>query len=159
MPYEIHPHRGLMRPLDIVRMRPLVSLRFVVLAACVALCAGCASLRESACRSGEEASINDQLYFGTARQDAQAVTADEWKEFLASSVTPRFPQGLSVWQSTGQWKGADGAVVHEASFVLNLVHPDDQRDEDAIRAIMAEYKARFHQEAVLRVRNRACISF
>ena len=148
-----------MRRHDGIRMRSPMSLRFLVPLACAALCTGCASIHESGCRIGEDASINDLLYFGTARQDATAVTAEEWKEFLTSSVTPRFPQGLTVWQASGQWKGADGSAVREPSFVLDLVHPDDQRSEDSIRAIVAEYKSRFHQEAVLRVRNRACASF
>ena len=148
-----------MRLRDGIRMRSPASLRFVMPMICAALCAGCASIHASDCRAGEDALVDDLLYFGTARRDAAAVTAEEWKEYLASSVTPRFPQGLSVWQATGQWKGADGVVVREPSFVLDLVHPDDQRSEDSVRAIMAEYKSRFHQEAVLRVRNRACISF
>jgi hypothetical protein len=75
------------------------------------------------------------------------------------SVTPRFPHGLTAWQASGQWKGADGAIVREASFVLNLMHADDERADSAIRSITAEYKARFNQEAVLRVKSHACTSF
>lgn len=120
--------------------------------------AGCASVREPGCAPGEARSVYDLMYFGTAKPTG-AVTLDEWAEFLQASVTPRFPQGLTVWAASGQWQGADGAVVREGSFVLSLVHPDDERNEAAVRAIAAEYKARFNQEAVLRVKNRVCASF
>ena len=115
-------------------------------------------MRETGCAPGQERSVNDVMYFGTAKS-VGAVTPGEWTEFLRTSVTPRFPQGLTVWQASGQWKGADGAIVHEASFVLSLVHPDDEPSETAVGAITSEYKSRFDQESVLRVKNQACVSF
>ncbi|MBK9326413.1 MAG: DUF3574 domain-containing protein [Hydrogenophilales bacterium] len=48
--------------------------------------------------------------------------------------------------------------MHEESHVLSLVHGDDAGAERAIREIVASYKARFRQEAVLRVRSFACMS-
>jgi Protein of unknown function (DUF3574) len=86
------------------------------------------------------------------------VTAAEWADFLGTSVRPRFPQGLTVWQASGQWKGAGGAPVQERSFVLNIVHAGDEASDAAVRAIIAEYKSRFAQEAVLRVGSRSCVS-
>ncbi len=133
-------------------------LRFAKRAALALLLAGCASMEVPQCRPGEERAVNDLVYFGTAMPKGE-VTPLEWSEFLGRSVTPRFPHGLSVWPASGQWRGADGAVAREHSFVLSLVHPDDERSEKAVRAIAAEYKARFSQEAVLRVRSNVCASF
>ncbi|WP_280153794.1 DUF3574 domain-containing protein [Piscinibacter sp. XHJ-5] len=130
--------------------------RFVLLAACTAL-AGCASAPPVPCRAGEQPAASDLLYFGTARPRG-VVSAQEWQQFLERSVTPRFPQGLSVWPAAGQWRGADGQVVREGSHVLNLVHPDDEASEKAVQEIVSAYKAQFEQEAVLRVRSRACSS-
>lgn len=120
--------------------------------------AGCASLQRQACSSGEQPAVKESLYFGTAKPSG-VVTPEEWAEFLRSTVTPRFPQGLTAWQASGQWRGADGAVIREASHVLDLVHPDDPTSENAVLEIVAEYKSRFHQEAVLRVKSHACTSF
>jgi hypothetical protein len=133
-------------------LRTLVTLAFVLATA------GCASVREPRCKPGEELSVSELLYFGTAKPTG-TVTSEEWAEFLSLSVTPRFPQGPTAWRASGQWKGADGAIVREASFVLNLLHVDDERTESAVRAIAAEYKSRFNQEAVLRVKSQACTSF
>jgi hypothetical protein len=119
---------------------------------------GCASLREWQCRPGEQRAINDLLYFGTAKPNG-SVTAEEWEEFLRGTVTPRFPQGLTVWQASGQWQSADGSMAREASYVLNLVHPDDEAADAAVRAVILEYRSRFQQEAVLRVKTHSCATF
>lgn len=97
------------------------------------------------------------LYFGTARPGG-VVGADEWDAFLRDVVTPRFPDGLTSWPAAGQWRGADGKVTRELSHVLNIVHPGDAASEQGLRAIVAEYKQRFQQEAVLRVRSPACMA-
>jgi Protein of unknown function (DUF3574) len=118
----------------------------------------CAMSPTPQCRPGEQAAVNDTSYFGTARPGGGRVSSDEWASFLATVVTPRFPDGFSVWPAAGQWRAADGSVVHEDAYVLNLVHPDDTASEAALRAIAADYKSRFGQEAVLRVRSPACMS-
>ena len=110
------------------------------------------------CAAGEQAFVGDLLYFGTTKPGG-VVSADEWADFLRTSVTPRFPQGLSVWPAAGQWLGKDGKIVHESSFVLNVVHADDDASEHAVQAIRRDYETRFAQEAVLRVRSAACVSF
>jgi hypothetical protein len=124
-----------------------------VAAAC--LLAACASA--PTCAAGEEPAVAEWLYFGTARPGG-VVGPDEWDAFLRDAVTPRFPSGLTAWPASGQWRGADGKVTRELSHVLNLLHPADAASEQGIRAIVAEYKQRFQQEAVLRVRAPACMS-
>ncbi|MBI3716516.1 MAG: DUF3574 domain-containing protein [Betaproteobacteria bacterium] len=120
--------------------------------------AGCASVHQPACSSGEQLLVNESLYFGTGKP-VGVVTPAEWAEFLKGVVTPRFPQGLTVLQASGQWRGADGVVVREGSQVLILVHPDDASNEKAVLEIVAAYKSQFQQEAVLRVKAHACASF
>jgi hypothetical protein len=100
----------------------------------------------------------DSMYFGTARPGG-IVTAEDWRAFLNRVVTPRFPQGLSSWQASGQWRSGAGRIEREPSYVVHLVHPDSAESERAVREIMRSYKAEFQQEAVLRVRYQACVSF
>jgi len=133
--------------------------RFLLLpCALAAALAACSSGPGPACASGEQRSVSELLYFGTARPGG-VVSSDEWSGFLAREVTPRFPQGLSAWQAAGQWQSADGSLTREDSFVLSLVHPESEAAERSVQAIVAAYKARFQQEAVLRVRSQACVSF
>ena len=102
--------------------------------------------------------MNDTLYLGTAKPDG-TVSGGEWDRFLREVVTPRFADGFTQWHAAGQWRSADGSIVREDSHVLVVVHPPDPQAEANVRAIAAEYKSRFHQEAVLRVRSEACVSF
>ena len=138
------------RDLRWIRVSSLLTLTLAV--------GACASNPLWTCRTGERAVVMDALYFGTARPDG-VVTADEWSEFINQVVTPRFPQGLTSWEAAGQWQTATGAIEREASHVLYVVHPDTEASELAVREIMSAYKTAFQQEAVLRVRSRACVSF
>jgi hypothetical protein len=120
--------------------------------------AGCASFPASRCGVGEQRMVSDLLYFGT-EMPGGVVTAAQWSDFLGTVVTPKFPEGLSVWPASGQWRSATGAITSEASHVLNLVHPETEAADSAVRAIVTAYKSQFQQEAVLRVRGSACVSF
>lgn len=110
------------------------------------------------CRTGEQRVVSDAVYFGTGRAKGD-VTQTEWDDFLRVEVTPRFPQGFSVWRASGQWRAADGSIVREASYVLQFAHPDDEASDHAIGDIRERYRTRFEQESTMRLRQRACASF
>ena len=101
---------------------------------------------------------SELLYFGTAMPQG-VVSAEAWRGFVDEVVTPRFPDGLSAWPAAGQWRPAGGAVVREASTVLNIVHGADAGSDAAIAEIIDAYKRRFQQESVLRVSSAACVAF
>ncbi|TKB80608.1 MAG: DUF3574 domain-containing protein [Nitrospira sp.] len=75
---------------------------------------------------------------------------------MSETITSRFPEDLSTWQVSGQWRSASGQIIREPSYVLNLVHPDDPVPKKAVQEIIASYKSRFQQEAVLRVKTTVC---
>lgn len=124
----------------------------------IASLAGCTSIPSRGCAPGEQDMVSETLYFGTQTPDG-AVTSEQWAQFLSTVVTPRFPKGLTVWPASGQWRSADGSITRESSYVLNLLHADDTANEAAVRSIADDYKQRFRQEAVLRVKARACAAF
>lgn len=119
---------------------------------------GCTSVTPAACATGARPMVSDWLYFGTARP-AGKVSADDWQDFLQSTVTPRFPNGFTVVNANGQWKSSGGPIIREATYLLNVLHAGDERAESGIRDLMAAYKTRFQQEAVLRSRQQTCASF
>jgi len=128
----------------------------MITALAAALLAGCASLPE--CPAGAHPAVSDVLYFGTARPGG-VVSAAEWSDFLRDYVTPRFPNGFTAWEAAGQWRSARGSIDREGSHVVSIVHPGDAPSDEAVRAIIAAYKARFTQEAVLRVTTTACAAY
>ena len=118
----------------------------------------CASRLPQTCVVGERLSVVDSLYFGGAYPSG-VVTAEQWQQFVDSIVTPRFPEGLTVLQATGQYRTHAGVIQHEPSWVLQLIHADGAQSEAAIREIRTAYRKQFEQESVLRVRTKGCVSF
>jgi hypothetical protein len=131
-----------------------------VLLLAASLVGSCAASSPSSghCRAGEEPALMDSLYFGTITPDGR-VSPDDWQRFLADEITPRFPGGLTSWSAAGQWRNGAGELEKESSFVLHVVHPDTPQADTAILEVVGTYKSRFRQEAVLRVRSAACISY
>ena len=101
----------------------------------------------------------ERLYFGRDVGDSLVVTDSAWAAFLVEVVTPRFPGGFTAWRAEGQWRSASGALEREPSFVVELVLPVRADTDQALSDIISEYKRRFHQESVLRVRADARASY
>jgi hypothetical protein len=133
-------------------------VHFATIAAIAIAVAACSSTYMVRCKDGYRLAVHDSLYFGTAKPDG-VVSAEDWARFLESTVTPRFPQGLTSTRASGQWRGPDGEIVREDSHVLQLLHPDDEATEKAIRELIEIYKTQFKQEAVLRTTSHTCASF
>ena len=92
------------------------------------------------------------LFFGTARPDG-VVTKEEFLVFIDQEVTPRFPDGLTILDGHGQFRGRDGVLVKENSFVLVLLYPAEtaNREHSQDRANSSPLRVQFQQESVLRV--------
>ncbi|CAI8982397.1 DUF3574 domain-containing protein [Methylocaldum szegediense] len=120
---------------------------------------GCATDAGRVCRPGELAATIETLYFGTGRKGADPVASEEWREFMSQVVTPRFPQGLTWWKAQGQWRNDAGVIERERAYVLQVVHPDAESVEPAIRDVAKRYREKFDQESVLRVSSPTCLSF
>ncbi|MBI3709704.1 MAG: DUF3574 domain-containing protein [Proteobacteria bacterium] len=137
-------------------MRPSLARRGLLpslaLAAVVAL-GGCAPTVP--CRN------YTQLFFGLAIGDGQGEVSEPlFQAFLAEVVTPRFPDGFTVIDAIGQYRQqSTQTIIREKSRIILLVHPDDGTTDAAIAAIVADYKQRFHQEAVLRLDGCAAATF
>lgn len=112
-----------------------------------------------ACGSGFETFERDTLFFGRAIPSGGQVSDAEWTAFLDGTVTPAFPQGLTVIDAAGQWRGVSGEVVRERSKLVVLLHARSEKDDAAIAAIIGAYRRRFAQEAVLQERQAVCVRF
>ena len=82
-----------------------------------------------------------------------------WRRFLAREVTPRFPDGLTVYETTGQWRDpATQKVAREKSRVLRIIAPIDVA-RDKIAAVADAYRQQFRQKSVGIVTREVCASF
>jgi hypothetical protein len=112
-----------------------------------------------ACAAGDSALVRDVVYFGRNRPGGGTVSDTEWQAFLDQVVTPRFPNGFSVVEAAGQWRGRSGVVERERSAMVTVLHSGSEADRRAVATLAAEYKRRFSQEAVLRERAPICARF
>ena len=124
------------------------------------LLAGCAAPQPRCAGVPGNAEVTVQLLFGRSLHGGGTIDDAAWRDFLARSVTPRFPDGLTVLEGSGQWRQrAIGKIISERSSVVEIVtqpSPDTFRSLDAIRA---EYRQRFEQESVGLIVNASCASF
>lgn len=95
--------------------------------------------------------IRTELYFGLTRPGGADITDAEFELFLDEVVSPRFPAGHTILAAQGRWREQSGRLRKEASRVLVVLHPADERANRQLEEIRQLYKTRFAQEAVLRV--------
>ncbi len=113
----------------------------------------------AACRATATPYARLELLFGLGRKDGGEIAEAEWRAFLDTEVTPRFPDGLTVLNGYGQWRNSAGTIAREKSVMLVIWHRPAADSEEKIEAIRAAYKSRFGQESVLRVDGISCVSF
>lgn len=132
------------------------SLRLLGAVALVASTAGCAPLLPCDAADRRYAA---QLLFGRAIGTQGEVSDDDWQDFLAATVTPAFPDGLTVSDAQGQWKdAATGSIVRERSKVVMVLVDDPAVARTRLEAVTGAYKQRFRQDAVGIVIAPACVS-
>ncbi len=124
------------------------------------LLVGCAAAPQP-CPAGAGPATIAEAYFGRNVKTRAPVTDAEWARFMADTVTPAFPDGLTVLDGLGQWRNAAGQISREESKVLLLVLPgQDQAAASArLAPVTAAWKARFAQESVLTVFRAGCAAF
>ena len=111
------------------------------------------------CPAGTDRWTEYRLFFGRSKGGEEVVTDEAWRAFLAEEITPRFPDGLSVMDGAGQWRGASGAIVRERSKMVLILTPPGADGMQRTDEIAQAYRQAFGQESVLRAISEACISF
>lgn len=96
-----------------------------------------------------------ELLFGRTR-----IGEASFAHFLAREVTPRFPDGLTVFDAKGQWRPPGGSTtVRERSTVVMIAMPLGDDNDARLQQIIDAYKTRFRQKSVGLIVRPACVSF
>ena len=112
------------------------------------------------CATPQKPMMEIELMFGRNIGGRLGVTESRWAKFLAREVTPRFPDGLTVTDTTGQWRDAKTkALVRERGKMVRIIMPMDAAAQEKIDAIAAAYKKQFRQDSVGVLTRPACVSF
>ena len=135
-------------------------LALILMATAALFVGACGQNDLEKCPEDTEPWVEFQLFMGRSGPEGDIVDDAEWDTFLANTVTPRFPDGLTVLDGNGQWRGSDGQIQREESKLLIILAPiDHEQAEDLIEQVSNEYKTRFEQEAVLKTVGKTCVAF
>src|SRR6266481_3423121 len=119
-----------------------------------------ASTQAVACNAPQRPMQQIELMFGRSIAGRFRVGEAAWSRFLAREITPRFPDGLTVLDASGQSRDpVGGRMVREPSKMVIIVAADDAPARDRIAAIVAAYKQRFRQRSVGVISRSVCASF
>jgi hypothetical protein len=109
----------------------------------------------------EQRMLVAELFFGRDKNGRRNVSDAGWSDFLASVVTPNFPDGLTVFDGYGQWRNpATGVIGHSPRVKIVLIAAPRTPDLAArLSAVIDAYKTRFHQQSVGVVTRDSCAAF
>ncbi len=111
----------------------------------------------AACPKGLTPYTEFSMFFGLSHVDGRAVSDDQWREFVADSVTPRFRAGFTVIDARGQWTKPDGVLEREpVKLVIGAVEADADQGMEQVRGLSEEFVRRFRQEPPFTTSKEAC---
>jgi hypothetical protein len=116
----------------------------------------CAQPTLPVCTAPLKPAVAIDLYFGREKPGGGEVADAEWGAFVTEVVTSRFPDGLSVFDSSGQYREPNGRIVRERSKRLVVVVFDQPAHKAKVIEIVEAYKQRFGQYSVFRVEQPVC---
>ncbi|MBN9091651.1 MAG: DUF3574 domain-containing protein [Reyranella sp.] len=128
---------------------------FLAAALLLAACTPLTQTSTPACAAPLKSALQVDLYFGRGSAGRE-VSEAEWASFLNEEVTPRFPDGLSVFDVRGQYRNSQGTIERERSKRLTVVVFDAPSHLAKVQAIVASYSRRHGQDSVLRVEQPVC---
>ena len=102
-----------------------------------------------------------ELFFGRDKNGRRKVSDAEWSDFLATVVTPSFPDGLTVFDGYGQWRNpATGVIGRSPRVKIVLIAVKDAPDlAPRLSAVIDAYKTRFRQQSVGLITRDSCAAF
>ena len=127
-----------------------------------------AQLHGDAARPAEAGGwVRSELYFGvgeetgpSAREQTDVISDAQWRTFLDKEVTPRFPDGLTVFDAYGQWLFRGAAEPNRLrTKVLVILHEDSAQRRNDIEAIRLAWKQATKHQSVLWSRQPVEVSF
>jgi len=139
-------------------MRPLLPTLIGMAVATAAI--GHAETPALACSGQQRLQQIAELLFGRNIGGRPGVSERAWTRFVARELTPRFPDGFTVSDASGQWRDpASDRIVRETSKRVEIVLSGQADDAARLDAVAQAYKSAFRQRSVGIIVHPACVSF
>jgi hypothetical protein len=101
-----------------------------------------------------------ELFFGRNIAGRGPLTEAEWRTFAADTITPNFPDGLTVFDGDGQWRNpATGKISHERTKIVLVAAKRVPDLAGRLSAVIDTYKNRFHQQSAGIITRDSCAGF
>jgi hypothetical protein len=148
---------------DGVGLVELIQRFAVALLGLISLTVASAAQPAMQCSGAQKPWMVAELLFGRGN-----VSDFNWTRFVDAEITPRFPDGLTVYDARGQWKNPQtGTISRERSKMVMIAMPPDAgneaknetKNETKLQEIIAAYKTRFKQQSVGLMIRPSCVSF
>jgi hypothetical protein len=122
---------------------------------------GPSATQPAECRNPQKAQHVAELIFGRSIGGGRVEVSDEqWMLFVDTEITPRFPDGLTVFDAAGQWRDkSSNRITRESSKIVLIVLPGGAEDVPRLNEVVEAYKRRFGQQSVGMILRPACVSF
>jgi hypothetical protein len=102
-----------------------------------------------------------ELFFGRTKAGRFVVSDAAWTKFLGDTITPNFPDGLTVFDGYGQSRDpATGAIGRSPKVKVVLIAIDPTPDAPSrLNAVIDGYRTRFGQRSVGLITREECAGF
>jgi hypothetical protein len=115
---------------------------------------------EPSCHGNQQPRKVAELLFGRDIGHRIGVDENDWARFVEHELIPRFPDGLTISDTIGQWRSRTGGViVREPGKRVEIVLPGNADDEARLDAAVTAYKHTFRQRSVIVIEHSACVAF
>jgi hypothetical protein len=112
------------------------------------------------CRGAHKPQHVAELIFGRSIAGRAGVSDEQWTLFVDNEITPRFPDGLTVFEAAGQWwDKTSRKIIREPSKIVLIVLPGNPEDHARLNEIAEAYKRSFGQQSVGVIVRPACVAF
>ena len=141
-------------------MRLVFAAAFSFLTLVAATTGSNAQSGEPSCHGGQQPRKIAELLFGRDIGHRVGVDETDWARFVERELIPRFPDGLTISDTIGQWRSRTSSViVREPGKRVEIVLPGNADDQARLDAVVTAYKRTFQQRSVIIIENSACVAF
>lgn len=108
----------------------------------------------------EQRMLVAELFFGRRIKGRTPLTDAEWAAFAASTITPNFPEGFTVFDGEGQWRNPKtGYIARDPTKILLVAAKRTPDLGRRLSTVIDVYKTRFHQQSVGLITRDSCAAF
>ena len=102
--------------------------------------------------------VEYRLFLGRNNSQGEEIVSDkDWTLFVENTVTPLFPDGLTIYEARGHWLNSSGHLTQEKSKVIHILV--NSPNQESIDKLITTYKNRFQQKSVLSLTSPVCAVF